>query len=61
MRDPNRIDGVLNELSEIWKAHPDLRLGQLILNLRAPGPNGITWLYNMEDDSLVEGLRDIYG
>lgn len=30
MRDPNRIDGLLARLGEIWKQNPDLRLGQLL-------------------------------
>ena len=28
MRDPKRIDEVMNELTEIWKANPDWRFGQ---------------------------------
>ena len=32
MRDPARIDDVLAALSAYWKAHPDLRLCQIIGN-----------------------------
>jgi hypothetical protein len=33
MRDAERIDPVLSKISAIWKKYPDLRLGQLIVNL----------------------------
>lgn len=33
MRDPNRIPIILNQLEELWKAHPDMRLGQLLVNI----------------------------
>ena len=56
MRDPNRIEIVLNEIKEIWKKHPDLRLCQLLLNLVA-NPNS---LYYVEDDILIKGLKDLY-
>ncbi|MBN9122042.1 MAG: hypothetical protein J0I06_23355 [Planctomycetes bacterium] len=36
MRDPNRIDRVIEKLREVWKAHPDLRLGQLLVNVIRP-------------------------
>lgn len=31
-RDPERIDGLIERLRALWKANPDLRLGQLIMN-----------------------------
>lgn len=33
MRDINRIDKFCNELAKYWKQAPDLRFGQLILNI----------------------------
>lgn len=42
---------VLGRLLEIWAKHPELRLGQLILNAIPP-----TTLYHMEDYSLVGRL-----
>ena len=30
MRDPNRIDPLLDKLGEAWKIHPDLRFGQFM-------------------------------
>jgi hypothetical protein len=32
MRDPARIDRIIDEIRELWKASPDLRLGQLLSN-----------------------------
>ena len=55
MRDPERIDGILNELGEIWKCYPDLRLGQLLLNV-ARDP----MLYYIEDDELMVRLEECY-
>ena len=55
MRDPKRIDVILQEISVIWHKYPDMRLGQLIGNV-LEGPS----LYYVEDDSLVKALKDIY-
>ena len=56
MRDVNRIDKILNEIKDIWEEYPDLRLGQLICNVvRDPA------LYYIEDEALVEILRESYG
>lgn len=55
MRDINRIDLILDRLKTLWKKHPDLRLGQLILNvLQDPA------LYYVEDEELVELLEKFY-
>jgi uncharacterized protein YihD (DUF1040 family) len=55
-RDPKRIPLILKQLEEIWQEHPDLRLGQLILNMvRGEYPNPT--LYYMEDDRLIDHLR----
>lgn len=55
MRNPNRIDRILNEIRTIWKQYPDLRLGQLILNvIENPA------LYYIEDEELVELLKQTY-
>lgn len=55
MRDINRIDRILDRLKILWKKHPDLRLGQLILNvLQDPA------LYYVEDEELVELLEKFY-
>ena len=55
MRDPKRIDVILQEISTIWHKYPDMRLGQLIGNV-LEGPS----LYYVEDNSLVKALKDVY-
>ena len=55
MRDINRIDKILEEIKLIWKNVPDLRLGQLLLNvLQDPA------LYYVEDDQLIDYLKKFY-
>jgi len=56
MRDPNRIDEVLEALREYWVAHPDMRLGQILVNLiRAKFAADI---FYVEDDTLLERLKE---
>lgn len=55
MRDVDRIDKVLGSISVVWKQHPDLRLGQLILNVLSDPA-----LYYVEDDQLVHYLTQYY-
>lgn len=56
MRDPNRIDQLLARLKAIWERNPDLRLGQLILNV-ASDPV----LYYVEDEELITAMEKLYG
>jgi uncharacterized protein YihD (DUF1040 family) len=51
-RDPERIDRVIEQLRAIWKAAPELRLGQMLLN-NFPEPV----LYYVEDEALIERLK----
>ena len=55
MRDPKRIDKILDELKSIWVKHPDLRLGQLLLNVIPE-----TYLYYVEDDDLIKAIKNTY-
>lgn len=55
MRDPKRIDVILQEISNIWHKYPDMRLGQLIGNVLEG-----TGLYYVEDEGLVNALKDMY-
>ena len=55
MRDPNRIDEVLQQLAVLWKETPDLRLGQLILNVMQD-----IQLYYIEDADLISTLEHHY-
>ncbi|MGI8523214.1 MAG: hypothetical protein ACR2K3_07870 [Nocardioides sp.] len=60
MRDPQRIDDAIEHLRAAWRAHPELRLGQLIFNAAAnstsisPCPQ----LFYLEDEALIAGLPD---
>jgi len=51
MRDPNRIYDVLDMVGALWQKNPDMRLGQLLINIS--GLNDIHDLFNLEDDKLV--------
>jgi uncharacterized protein YihD (DUF1040 family) len=55
MRDPKRIDIVLQQLATLWKETPDLRLGQMILNVM----NDVQ-LYYIEDVDLISTLEHHY-
>lgn len=56
MRKEERIDPALERLGRVWKQYPDLRLGQLILNV-ARDP----MLYYLEDEELIKTLEEFYG
>lgn len=57
MRDPKRIDPMLELIGSIWKKNPDLRLGQLLVNaLTYRG--SILDPFFIEDDDLTERLRE---
>lgn len=56
MRDPDRINKILDDLEEYWKENPDLRLAQIIGN--AGQENGYDKdPYYMEDDELLSYLN----
>jgi len=60
MRDPNRIPEIISLLYQVWKKHPDSRLGQLLCN--AVSFNGFmsgTHIFSIEDKDLVEGLKKL--
>ena len=55
MRNKERIPQVLKEIQNIWEQYPDLRLGQLILNvINDPAA------YYIEDDVLIKTLKEFY-
>ena len=37
MRDPERIEPFLEALGRVWRANPDWRFGQLVLNVAGHG------------------------
>jgi uncharacterized protein YihD (DUF1040 family) len=52
MRDPARIDRICELLAEVWKKHPDQRLGQLLFNI-----TGLHDVCHVEDDVVEEALK----
>jgi hypothetical protein len=56
MRDPVRIDQMLELLRQVWARSPDLRLGQLVVNAVRPQE---PWLpvFSIEDTVLARRLR----
>ena len=53
MRDPARIDRILRKLRVIWKASPDIRLGQLLFHLIRRCA-----VLQIVEDSVIENLID---
>lgn len=53
MRDPKRIEPLLREVEAYWKAHPDWRLCQLVVNVASEGNDP----FYVEDDTFLERLR----
>ena len=68
MRDINRIPKILKRLDELWESNPDLRLGQLILNvfhnkkhIMGKETNPIFEnFYNIEDEEFIDSLEKFY-
>ena len=58
MRDPKRIDDVLETIGTIWKKSPDLRLLQLLTNSLTRVNS--EFFYFVEDDELIESLDKYY-
>lgn len=55
MRDPQRIEPMLDKLREVWLLNPDLRLGQIIViatKPKIPCPE----VFHVEDNKLLKGL-----
>lgn len=54
-RNPERIDPILELLREEWHAHPDLRFGQLVVNLFGADP------FYLKDTSVSRTLAERQG
>lgn len=53
MRDAARIERILNKIKKVWNKYPDLRLGQLLINVDTHfGQN----IFYYEDDELEDAL-----
>jgi len=58
MRDTNRIWPFCNELATLWSKHPDLRFGQIVVNLiRQAQAEGIRDIFFLEDDEMLDLIR----
>ena len=55
MRDVNRIDPFLQKLGEVWKKSPDLRFGQLVMNIKQADASVI---WNMEEEQWLEAMEE---
>jgi len=55
MRDPDRIPLILQRIEQVWERYPDLRLGQLLLNVMGDPP-----LYGIEDEELARRIEGFY-
>lgn len=60
MRDPDRIEPTIKRLEMLWKKHPDLRLGQLILNAFSLHNGVDSHVYYMEDEEFINKLETAY-
>lgn len=61
MRDPERIDEIVNVFKTIWKTYPDMRLTQLmesIISSIAHGQKPKDQFY-VEDDITLQEMKDI--
>ena len=56
MRDVKRIDRILKLINKKWKEYPDVRFGQLLINLRIIPDDLKTWY--AEDDELEKWLEN---
>ena len=54
MRDPQRIEPILNTIREIWYSTPDSRFTQLIMNALKMNKDP----YYVEDDILFKKLKE---
>jgi len=57
MRDVNRIKVMLKELERHWNKYPDMRFGQLLINLGVCEDSMRLW--GLEDDKLIEWLKEV--
>ncbi len=52
MRDPKRIDEVLNTVKTVWEQYPDMRFGQLVVNVLGVDP------FYIEDDVILKAFKN---
>lgn len=61
MTTPSRIPFIMGRLMKVWQRHPELRLGQLLLqvstSLEAAEATGV---YYTEDEDLIDRIEKYY-
>jgi len=57
MRDEKRIKRILELIEKIWRSYPDIRFGQLLINMGLMKDNIQAWTY--EDEELEKHLMEI--
>ena len=60
MRDPERIDRIINKLRGLWHTHPDWRLGQLVSNLQGPGRQDVFFTEDDEWERLIDAASVVF-
>lgn len=61
MRNPDRIDVIIEDLRKVWKASPDQRLTQLIMNHTRTSSGAVlstSAFWNTEDWAVHQNLKD---
>ena len=51
MRDPKRIDEILNAVKTVWEQYPDWRFGQLVVNVLGVDP------FYIEDEIILAAFQ----
>ena len=60
MRDPNRIEPIMEELTKMWKKHPDMRLGQFLCNILGEADTVTNRdPFYVEDDEIIDVFKEI--
>ena len=59
IRDPNRIDAMLELIRKLWTQSPDLRLGQIVVGAVAP-QEPCPEVFYIEDTELYSRLERYY-
>lgn len=57
MRDPKRIPRIIEKLQQVWEASPDMRLGQLVDNLKCKAGKAQSDIFYVEDDLIEQALE----
>lgn len=56
MRDEKRIDRIMDIIKDTWKQNPDMRFGQLLINMWLIEDTYVTW--STEDDDIEKIILD---